>query len=185
VEDADFDQVEKAIWWQVDQGTPLSDRVMIANIVRNLAALWRILETAPQICSGEWIEINDLEVSGRIGVPEMERAAPQKMHVSLRFQIETTFAALNDQLEKTIDYAEVAAEVEKIVQCTKAHLIEKLVSEIGDALMARFQMERLEIELRKYILPKARYVSVKTDWKRAGGSVNRKAYQRCRASSSN
>ncbi len=158
---------------------------MIANIVRNLATFRRILETSPQICSGEWIEINDLEVSGRIGVPEMERAAPQRMLVSLRFQIETTFAALNDRLEKTIDYAEVAAEVEKIVQTTEAHLIEKLVSEIGDSLMARFQMRRLEIELRKFILPKAKYVSVKTEWKRGGGSANQKAYQRCRASSSN
>jgi 7,8-dihydroneopterin aldolase/epimerase/oxygenase len=185
VEDADFGQVEKAIWWQVDQGSPLSDWVMIANIVRNLATLWRILDTSPQICSGEWIEINNLEVSGRIGVPERERATPQRMLVSLRFQIETAFAALNDQLEKTIDYAEVAAEVEKIVRTTEAHLIEKLVSEIGDSLMARFQMRRLEIELRKFILPKARYVSVKTDWKRAGASANRKAYQRCRASSSN
>jgi dihydroneopterin aldolase len=158
---------------------------MIANIVRNLATLRRILETGQQICSSEWIEINDLEVNGRIGVPEMERQTPQRMLVSLRFQIETTFAALNDQLEKTIDYAEVAAEVEKVVQTTNAHLIEKLVSEIGTALIARFPMERLEIELRKFILPKARYVSVKTDWKRVGGSANRKAYQRCPASSSN
>ena len=147
---------------------------MIANIVRSLAALRRILETGQQICSGEWIEIKDLEVSGRIGVPEIERETPQRMLVSLRFQIETTFAVLNDQLEKTIDYGEVAAEVEKVVQITEAHLIEKLVSEIGDALMARFPMERLEIELRKFILPKARYVSVKTDWKRVGASGNRK-----------
>jgi dihydroneopterin aldolase len=158
---------------------------MIANILRNLATLRRILETGRQICSGEWIEINDLEVNGRIGVPEMEREAPQRMLVSLRFQIETKFAAMNDQLEKTIDYAEVAVEVEKVVQTTEAHLIEKLVSEIGEALMARFPMERLEIELRKFILPKARYVSVKTDRKRVGGSAIRRAYPRYRASSSN
>ena len=47
-----------------------------------------------------------------------------------------------------------------------AHLIEKLVSEIGDTLMARFPMQRLEIELRKFILPNARYVSVKSEWAR-------------------
>ena len=158
---------------------------MIANILRTLATLRRILETSQQICSSEWIEINDLEVSGRIGVPEIERETPQRMLVSLRFQIETSFAVLNDQLEKTIDYGEVAAEVEKIVQTTEAHLIERLVSEIGDALMARFPMERLEVELRKFILPKARYVSVKTDWKRAAASANRKGYQRCLVRSSN
>jgi dihydroneopterin aldolase len=158
---------------------------MIANILRTLATVRRNLETSQQICSSEWIEISDLEVSGRIGVPEIERESPQRMLVSLRFQIETTFAVLNDQLEKTIDYGEVAAEVEKIVQTTEAHLIERLVSEIGEALMARFPMERLEVELRKFILPKARYVSVKTGWNRAGASANRKGYQRCLARFSN
>jgi dihydroneopterin aldolase len=146
---------------------------MIGNLVRRLTRLRGVLETGQQICSGEWIEINDLEVSGRIGVPEMERQTPQRMLVCLRFQIQTSFAMLNDQLEKTIDYGEVAAEVEKVVRITEAHLIEKLVSEIGDALIARFPMERLEIELRKFILPKARYVSVKTDWKRTGASGKR------------
>jgi 7,8-dihydroneopterin aldolase/epimerase/oxygenase len=115
---------------------------------------------------GEWIEINDLEVKGRIGVPEIERENLQTLLVTLRFQVETNFAALNDQLEKTIDYAAVAAEVEQIVQTTEAHLIEKLVSDIGDTLMARFPMQRLEIELKKFILPNARYVSVTSDWKR-------------------
>ena len=116
--------------------------------------------------SGEWIEINGLEVKGRVGVPESERQIPQRLLVSLRFQIETTFAALDDQLEKTIDYADVAAEVEKVVETSGAQLIEKLVSDIGDALMARFPIQRLEVELRKFILPNARYVSVKSDWRR-------------------
>ena len=115
--------------------------------------------------SCEWIEIHDLEAKGRIGVPENERDSPQRLLISLRFQIKTTFGALNDQLEKTIDYSRVAAEVEKVVETSRAHLIEKLVSEIGDALMVRFPMRRLEIELRKFILPNARYVSVRSEWK--------------------
>jgi 7,8-dihydroneopterin aldolase/epimerase/oxygenase len=124
------------------------------------------LETDEQDFSGEWIEIHHLEVQGKIGVPANEREDPQKLAVSLRFQIETSFAALNDQLEKTIDYAAVASGVEKIVATSRAHLIEKLVSDIGDTLMAGFPMKRLQIELRKFILPNARYVSVKSQWRR-------------------
>jgi 7,8-dihydroneopterin aldolase/epimerase/oxygenase len=124
------------------------------------------LESGKRMGFGEWIEINDLEVKGRIGVPEIERENLQTLLVTLRFQVETSFAALNDQLEKTIDYAAVAAEIEQIVQTTEAHLIEKLLSDIGDTLMARFPMQRLEIELKKFILPNARYVSVTSDWKR-------------------
>lgn len=114
----------------------------------------------------EWIAIHDLELKGRIGVRDSERENPQRLLVCLRFQIERSFAALNDQLERTIDYAGVAAEVEKVVETSGAHLIEKLVSEIGDALMARFPMCRLEIELKKFILSNARYVSVKSGWTR-------------------
>jgi FolB domain-containing protein len=124
------------------------------------------LKTDGQDFSGEWIEISDLEVRGNIGVPENEREKPQKLIVSLRFQIETSFAALNDQLENTIDYAAVASGVEKVVSSNRVHLIEKLVSDIGDTLMADFPMKRLEIELRKFILPNARYVSVKSAWRR-------------------
>ena len=116
----------------------------------------------------EWIEIRELEVEGRIGVLEEERKNRQRMLVSLRFQIETAFAEVGDQLEKTIDYSAVAAEVRKIVESSGAHLIEKLILEIGEALMARFPMRYLELELRKFILPNARFVSVKSNWTRAG-----------------
>jgi 7,8-dihydroneopterin aldolase/epimerase/oxygenase len=131
------------------------------------------LETDGQDFSDEWIEISDLEVRGNVGVPESERENPQRLLISLRFQIETSFAALDDQLEKTVDYAAVAAGVEKVVSSSRVHLIEKLISDIGDALMAGFPMKRLEIELRKFILPNARYVSVKSEWRRKN-TENRK-----------
>jgi 7,8-dihydroneopterin aldolase/epimerase/oxygenase len=115
---------------------------------------------------GEWIEIHDLALNCRIGVSDRERENLQRLLFSVRFQIETSFADLLDQLEKTIDYAAVAAEVEKVVETSGAHLIEKLISEVGGALMARFPMQQLEIELKKFILPNARYVSVKSHWAR-------------------
>ncbi|MBV9104905.1 MAG: dihydroneopterin aldolase [Verrucomicrobia bacterium] len=124
------------------------------------------METYRQICSDEWIEINDLEVKGTIGVPEKERKTPQRLLVCVRFKIETTFAALDDRIEKTVDYTSVAAAVERVVKTSRARLIEQLVSELGDSLMTRFPMLRLEIELRKFILPNARYVSVKSGWTR-------------------
>jgi 7,8-dihydroneopterin aldolase/epimerase/oxygenase len=116
--------------------------------------------------SGQWIAINDLEVKGRIGVPEREREKAQRLLVSVRFQIGLAFVALNDQFDQTIDYSAVAAEVEKVVEASSAHLIETLVSDIGNTLMGRFPMRRLEIELKKFILRNAQYVSVKAAWKR-------------------
>ena len=89
------------------------------------------------------------------------------MVVSLRFQITATFHSLDDRVERTVDYAVVATEVEKVVGTADTHLIETLILEIGDALMARFPMHRLQIELRKFILPNAGYVSVRLEKRRA------------------
>jgi len=135
-------------------------------IIRDLSALRHFLETRDQQPSGEWIEINKLELKSRIGVPEEERVNPQRLVVSLRFQISETFQSLEDRFERTIDYARVAAEVEKVVGMTGAHLIETLIVQIRDALMARFPIDRLQIELQKFILPNTAYVSVSLDKRR-------------------
>ena len=110
----------------------------------------------------EWIEIVDLEVKSKIGVPEKERESFQKLFVCILFQIDGGFRELDDQLDKTIDYGAVAAEVVRIAEDNRAQLLETLVSEIADTLMARFRMRHLEVELKKFILPNARYVSVKS-----------------------
>ncbi len=136
-------------------------------IVRDLATLRPLLAARIRNNSGEWIEINELELKGRIGVPKEERETSQRLVVSLRFQITATFHSLDDRVERTVDYAVVATEVEKVVGTADTHLIETLILEIGDALMARFPMHRLQIELRKFILPNAGYVSVRLEKRRA------------------
>jgi dihydroneopterin aldolase len=110
----------------------------------------------------EWVEIVDLEVKSKIGVPEKERESFQKLLVCILFQIDGGFRELNDQLDKTIDYGAVAAEVVRVAEENRAQLMETLVSEIADTLMARFRMLHLEVELKKLILPNTRYVSVKS-----------------------
>ena len=110
----------------------------------------------------EWVEIVDLEVKSKIGVPEKERESFQKLLVCILFQIDGGFRELNDQLDKTIDYGAVAAEVVRVAEENRAQLMETLVSEIADTLMARFRMLHLEVELKKFILPNTRYVSVKS-----------------------
>ena len=110
----------------------------------------------------EWIEIAELEVQSSVGVSEKERRTRQKLAVCLRFQIAPLFGSLADEIARTIDYGAVAKEVSAIATSGSRRLIETLVAEIADGLMARFPMTRLEVELRKFILPNTRYVSVRT-----------------------
>jgi dihydroneopterin aldolase len=115
---------------------------------------------------GEWIEINGLELTGRIGVSEEERRNAQRLQLSVRFQLSSSFRDLNDQFDRTIDYSLVASEIEKAVGSTRAHLIETLVSEIADALMTQFPIQRIELELKKFVLSNASYVSVRLEKER-------------------
>jgi dihydroneopterin aldolase len=110
----------------------------------------------------EWIEIAELEVQSSVGVSEKEQRTRQKLAVCLRFQIAPPFGSLADEIARTIDYGAVANEVSAIAASGSRRLIETLLADIADGLMARFPMIRLEVELRKFILPNTRYVSVRT-----------------------
>lgn len=116
----------------------------------------------------EWIEIEELEIKSKVGVPEEERQNPQRLTVSLRFQIPSSFESLADECARTIDYSAVAEEVSAIAASSSSALIETLAFGIAERLMDRFPITRLEVVLRKFILPNARYVSVRTVRTRAG-----------------
>ena len=104
-------------------------------------------------------------MKSKIGVSEKERECFQRLVVCLRFQIEPKFRELNDEFEKTVDYAGVAAAVEEVAELNKARLLETLLSDIGDSLMERFPIRRLELQLKKFILPNARFVGVRSVWR--------------------
>ena len=156
MEAADTEKVKRTIWRPLDQGTAVS--VRLGDVERQPVNAKR------QTLNGddEWIEIVDLEVKSKIGVPEKERESFQKLLVCIRFQIEAGFRELHDRLDKTIDYAAVATEAVRVAEENRARLLETLVSAIADTLMARFRIRHLEVELKKFILPNTRYVGVKS-----------------------
>jgi FolB domain-containing protein len=62
------------------------------------------------------IHIEELEVHVRVGVPDAERAQPQRLTISMSFSLQTDFRRLEDELARTIDYAAVCAEVQRFAQ---------------------------------------------------------------------
>jgi phosphoglycolate phosphatase len=110
----------------------------------------------------QWIEITDLEIKSRIGVPEEERAEFQPLSVTLRFQISPSFRSLTDDVNQTVDYAAVAAAISEVAQASQARLIETLVENLADRIWNLFPLRRLEVELSKFALPAARKVRVRT-----------------------
>jgi dihydroneopterin aldolase len=109
----------------------------------------------------ECIIISRLELLARVGVPAAERAAAQRLTASLRLVPEAGLVGLADDLANTVDYAEVCDAVRLEAEARPRRLIETLAEDIAARLLARFPLRRVEVEIRKYILPGAEYAAVR------------------------
>ncbi len=106
------------------------------------------------------ITIADLEVNYCIGVTDQERAQPQKLLLTVEMNLDFASAALTDRVEKTINYQKVVDELLQFGQGRNWRLLEKLVSNIADRIMAEYRPDSVYVEAKKFVIPQARYVSV-------------------------
>lgn len=114
------------------------------------------------------IEICEFEVFARIGVPDEERAKPQRLTISIALWPVKNFDELHDQLANTIDYAAVWNDVKELVNRTEYKLIETLGAAVCAHLLAAYPIARVQLQLRKFILPDVKHVSVVLERVRPG-----------------
>jgi dihydroneopterin aldolase len=106
------------------------------------------------------IHIEELEVSTHIGVPEEERAAPQRLTVNISFWPYQGARDLADKIESTVNYSAVAEEAKNFVRNQSVNLIETLADRLAMHLLKTFRMQKVTVELRKFPLEDAKYISV-------------------------
>jgi len=106
------------------------------------------------------IEIRGLELKARVGVPDGERANPQRLLFDLRFAATDQPPDLGDEISRTVDYHAVVLRVAAIVEERPRKLIETLADDIASLLLGEFDLRWIEISVRKFILPNAEWVAV-------------------------
>ena len=106
------------------------------------------------------IHIEGLEVFAHIGVPDEERATTQRLRFNLTLWPIRQMDDLKDEIERAVNYAAVCAEVKKVVEQRDDKLIETLANTVALHLLESFEIRRVMVELRKYILPEVEFVSV-------------------------
>jgi len=106
------------------------------------------------------IIISELEAFYRIGVTEAERAQPQRLLLSVELTHDLKAAAARDNLADTIDYAAVAERLLHFGDDADWELIETLAEDLAAMILDEFAPKEVTIEVRKFVLPKARYVAV-------------------------
>ena len=106
------------------------------------------------------ISIVDLEVFYRVGVPDVERAQPQRLLLTVELESDFSAAAKSDAIADTIDYFAVTQRLLKLGEGREWKLIEKLSSDIAGLILTEFQPRAVTVEVKKFIIPQTRHVAV-------------------------
>ena len=106
------------------------------------------------------ISIVDLEVFYRVGVSAAERAKPQRLLLTVELGFDFSAACKSDDIRDTIDYFAVSQRLLKFGEGRSWKLIEKLAADIADTVLSEFKPRSVRVEVKKFAIPQARYVSV-------------------------
>ena len=106
------------------------------------------------------VHIEQLDVFTRVGVPEEERANPQRLTVSISFWPYKQTRDLADHIERTVNYSTVAEQTKNFLRDQSVKLIETLAERLASHLLKNFPIQKVTIELRKFALQDAKYVSI-------------------------
>lgn len=106
------------------------------------------------------ISIVDLEVFYNVGVTDEERAKPQRLLLTVDMNLDFASASISDRIEKTIDYAQVAEDLVGFGENRNWKLLEKLVANVADYILTTYKPQSVQVEAKKFVVPKTRYVSV-------------------------
>lgn len=128
--------------------------------VPDLSYLQRLMERCPAAAAGESIRINSLELMCRIGVPDEERATPQRLTADIELTVEKPFRSMGEDITRTIDYDALSQRLVQLAAERPRVLVETLAQELCDCCTREFGAPTARIELHKYILLHTRSVSV-------------------------
>jgi FolB domain-containing protein len=106
------------------------------------------------------IEIRRLRLETHIGVPDEERVTRQVLLATLRMIPSHGFDELDDDISRTVDYHQVALEVQALAGNHPRKLIETLAAEIAAFLLEKHPLRHVSVTLEKHILPDTECVAV-------------------------
>lgn len=95
------------------------------------------------------IELRGLRASGICGALPEEQVRPQPLEVDLDVRADLTRAGRSDDLDDTIDYGALAAEVERVLTGERFVLLERLAQRIAEVVLADARVVEVEVAVRK------------------------------------
>ena len=106
------------------------------------------------------IHIAGLEIQVSLGVPDWERSEPQTILIDLEFELEGGQAACSDDLDDTLNYAEVVGFIRHFASGGSWKLLERFVDELLSALMSQFPLNQGSLKATKHVIPGTHNISL-------------------------
>lgn len=95
------------------------------------------------------VYIEGLTIQTTIGFYQWEKEIKQKLVIDLQMGWNTQAAAENDELAKTLDYAEVSQAIEVFANDNPVDLIETLAERLAQYLIASYHIPWLKLKIGK------------------------------------
>jgi dihydroneopterin aldolase len=95
------------------------------------------------------IEISGLSLYTHVGVTPAEQEVGQRLLLDLRIDVGESDATLTDQLEDTVDYAEVCEMANLVAQQRTYKTLERLCAAIADRMIASYDVNSVWIKAAK------------------------------------
>lgn len=95
------------------------------------------------------IEISGLSIYTHHGVSSAEREVGQRLVLDLRLELGESDATATDQIDDTVDYAEVCQLVTLVAQQRSHRTLERLCSSIADRLISDYDLEGVWVKAAK------------------------------------
>ena len=90
-----------------------------------------------------------MQFQGRHGYYDHELTTPQPFEVDVELLLNLQPAGIDDDLERTVDYAKVYDATRQIVGSTSYRLLEALAEAISHELLADFLVNEVGVRIRK------------------------------------
>ena len=93
--------------------------------------------------------LRNIQLAGRHGFYDHERATPQPFEVDIELFLDLQPAGIDDDLAKTVDYGRVHEIVARIVETASFRLLEAIAEAIATEILAQLPVDEVGVTVRK------------------------------------
>jgi dihydroneopterin aldolase len=106
------------------------------------------------------IHVEQLKVLAHVGVSKAERSKRQRLALNVTAWPARDLRDVKDAVGRTVDYAVLCREIKTYLTQRSPKLLETLAHDLAAYLLRKFRIRKIRLEVRKFVLKEAAYVSV-------------------------